>query len=42
MSKLQSKIMGGLVGASAGDAMGAATELRTIEQSNGAALGFSN
>ena len=32
MSKLQSKIMGGLVGASAGDAMGAATELRTIEQ----------
>ena len=32
MSKLQSKGLGSLVGASAGDAMGAATELRTIEQ----------
>ena len=32
MSKLQSKVLGSLVGASAGDAMGAATELRTIEQ----------
>lgn len=32
MSKLESKVLGSLVGASAGDAMGATTELRTIEQ----------
>ncbi|MDA0705320.1 MAG: ADP-ribosylglycohydrolase family protein [Proteobacteria bacterium] len=32
MSTLKSKVLGSLVGAAAGDAMGAATELRTIEQ----------
>ncbi len=32
MSKLNSKVLGSLVGAAAGDALGAATELRTIEQ----------
>ncbi|MEE4109239.1 MAG: ADP-ribosylglycohydrolase family protein [Halieaceae bacterium] len=32
MSALENKVLGCLVGAAAGDAMGAATELRTIEQ----------
>ena len=32
MSNLNSKVLGSLVGAAAGDALGAATELRTIEQ----------
>ena len=32
MSTLNSKVLGSLVGAAAGDALGAATELRTIEQ----------
>ena len=32
MSTLKSKVLGSLVGAAAGDAMGAATELRTIER----------
>lgn len=32
MSTLNSKVLGSLVGAAAGDAIGAATELRTIEQ----------
>ena len=32
MSTLDKKVLGSLVGAAAGDAMGAATELRTIEQ----------
>ena len=32
MSTLNSKVLGSLVGAAAGDAMGAATELRAIEQ----------
>lgn len=32
MSTLDSKVLGSLVGAAAGDALGAATELRTIEQ----------
>lgn len=32
MSTIASKVLGSLVGAAAGDAMGAATELRTIEQ----------
>ncbi|MDH4124315.1 MAG: ADP-ribosylglycohydrolase family protein [Gammaproteobacteria bacterium] len=32
MSRLNSKVLGSLVGAAAGDALGAATELRTIEQ----------
>lgn len=32
MSRLKSKVLGSLVGAAAGDAMGAATELRTIAQ----------
>jgi ADP-ribosylglycohydrolase len=32
MSSLNSKVLGSLVGAAAGDAIGAATELRTIEQ----------